>query len=89
MALTGTVTRIFPDANHVGYHLEVKDGVDVVIDKDYMEQFAVGSDVPVKTLTTIGNRMQVDIDAWKALKAVYDHQVYINGAGQIEAGLNV
>lgn len=87
MALTKTVTRIFPDANHVGYHLELKNGVDVVIDKDYMEQFAVGSDIPAATKTTIGRLMQDDIDAYKKLLALYDNQKYIDGEEQISAGL--
>ncbi len=89
MALTKIVTRVFPDANHVGYHLELKDGDDVVIDKDYTEQFVAGSDVPAATKTTIGSRMQVDINAWKGLKAVYDHQTYIDGESQISDGLTL
>ena len=89
MALTKIVTRVFPDANQVGYHLELKDVDDVVIDRNYMEQFAVGVDIPTDTKTKIGKRMQADIDKYISLKAIHDNQKYIDGETQISAGLNL
>ena len=89
MALTKTVTRVFPDANRVGYHLELKNDDDVVISKDYMEQFAVGEDVPAETKEKIGARMQSDIDAYKALLAGFENQVYIDGENQVSNGLQL
>ncbi len=87
MALTKTVTRVFPTANHVGLHLELKDDGVVVIDKDYMHQWASDTDVPNDVKQAIGARMQVDIDAYKALATRYNAAAYDTAASQVEAGL--
>ncbi len=89
MALTKTVTRVFPDANHVGLHLELKNDDVVVIDKDYMEQWASGTDVPNEVKQRIGARMQADIDEYKALLARYNAAAYDTAVSQVEAGLTV
>ncbi len=85
--LTVTVTKVFPTANHVGLHLELKDDGVVVIGKDYMEQWASGTDVPNEVKVKIGKRMQADIDIYKALMARYNAPAYDLAATQVEAGL--
>ena len=50
MALTKTVTKVFPDANHVVFHLKLIDDTreleeQTVIDKDYSHQWASGTSV--------------------------------------------
>ncbi len=85
--LTVTVTKVFPTPNHVGLHLELKDDGVVVIDKDYMHQWASGTDVPDEVKQEIGARMQEDIDAYKALAARYNAAAYDTAASQVEAGL--
>ncbi len=87
MALTAIVTRVFPTANHVGLHLELKDDGVVVIDKNYMHQWASGTDVPNEVKVHIGARMQEDIDAYKALAIRYNAAAYGTAATQVEAGL--
>lgn len=87
--LTVTVTKVFPDANHVGLHLVLTDDGVTVIDKDYMHQWALGTDVPNEVKVRIGERMQADIDAYKALSARYNAAAYDTAASQVEAGLNL
>ena len=87
--LTVTVTKVFPTPNHVGLHLELKDDGVVVISKDYMHQWASGTDVPNEVKQKIGARMQVDIDAYKALFTRYNATAYDTAASQVEAGLNL
>ncbi len=89
MALIKTITKTFPTANHVGFHLELKDDEAIVIDKDYMEQWASGTSVPFEVKQQIGARMQADIDAYKALAARFNHEEYETARGQIDAGLNL
>ncbi len=85
--LTVTVTKIFPTPNHVGLHLELKDDGVVVISKDYMEQWASGTDVPNEVKVRIGKRMQEDIGRYKALSLRYNAAAYDTAASQVEAGL--
>ncbi len=92
MALAKTVTKVFPTANHVGLHLKLIDDSrdsdeQTVIDKDYMHQWASGTDVPNEVKVEIGKRMQVDINAYKALAARYNAYAYSTAASQVEAGL--
>lgn len=92
MALTKTVTKVFPTPNHVGLHLKLvddsRDPADqIVIDKDYMEQWASGTDVPDEVKQRIGKRTQTDTDAYKALKARFDAPAYDTAAQQGEDGL--
>ncbi len=94
MALAKTVTKVFPTANHVGLHLKLIDdsrdsAEQTVIDKDYMHQWASGTDVPDKVKAEIGTLMQKDIDAYKALATRYNAEAYGTAASQIEAGLNL
>ena len=92
MALTKTVTKVFPDANHVIFHLKLEDDTriptkQVVIDKDYRHQWASGTSVQNEVKQEIGAEMQVDIDAYKVLAARFNHTDYGTAASQIEAGL--
>ncbi len=72
MALTKLITRAFPDANHVGLHLLLKDEDATIIDRDYMEQWDGSSKMSDKVRGQIIKRMQVDIDARKKLKNRFD-----------------
>lgn len=85
--LTVTVVKVFPTANHVGLHLELRDDGVVVLSKDYMEQWQSGTDVPNVIKQQIGARMQADIDAYKVLSARYGATAYDTAASQVEAGL--
>lgn len=89
MALTKAVTKVFPTANHVGLHLELKNDGVVVISKDYMEPWASGTDVTLEVKQRIGARMQKDIDNYKALLARYEAEAYDTAASQVNAGLNL
>ena len=89
-ALTGKF--LFPDVIDHGNIANDKSAFGALIDLEFrtdMEQFAFGSDVPAETKTKIGRLMQDDIDAYKKLLALYDSQKYIEGEGQISAGLVV
>ena len=85
--LTKDVTHVFPTPNHVIFHLELKDDGVVVISKDYRHQWASGTTVQLEVKQKIGARMQVDIDAYKALSGRFNHADYETAANQIEAGL--
>ena len=73
MALTKLITKAFPDANHVGLHLLLKDDDVTIIDHDYMEQWDGSSKMSDKARDKIIKRMQDDIDAHKALKDRFDN----------------
>ncbi len=83
------VTKVFPDANHVIFHLELKDDGVVVIDKDYSHQWASGTSVQLEVKQAVGAEMQADIDAYKALANRFNHPDYDTAANQIEVGLNL
>ncbi len=89
MALTKTVTKAFPTANYVGFHLKLEDDSAVVIDKDYMEQWASGTSVQNEVKQRIGERMQNDINAYKALANRFNHDDYETARSQIDAGLTL
>ncbi len=94
MALTKTVTKVFPDANHVIFHLKLVDDTrepeeQTVIDKDYSHQWASGISVQLKVKQEIGKDMQSDIDLYKILANRFNHADYNTAASQIEAGLNL
>ena len=90
--LTKTVTKAFPGPNHVGLHLKfVDDSRDpadqIVIDKDYMEQWASGTTIPDKVIAKIQRDMQDDINAYKALSARFNHGAYGDARNTVDAGL--
>lgn len=92
--LTKTVTKVFPTANHVGLHLVIIDDTrepedQVVINKDYMEQWATGTGVPSPVKVVIGKRMQKDINNYIGLKTRYDAPAYDQAATQVEDGLTL
>ena len=92
--LSKTVTKVFPDANHVGLHLKLVDDTrdpaeQTVIDKDYMHQWASGTDVPNEVKVELGKLMQADIDTYKALAVRYNAAAYDAAASQVEDGLNL
>lgn len=92
MLLVKTVTKAFPTANHVGFHLKLEDmtravGDKVVIDKDYMEQWSSGTSVQNEVKQKIGADMQADINAYKALAVRFSHEDYETARDQIDSGL--
>ena len=94
MALSKTVTKVFPDANHVVFHLQLVDNTrdpseQTVIDKDYRHQWASGTSVQNEVKQAIGAEMQKDINAYKALATRFNHEDYGTAASQIDAGLNL
>lgn len=89
MALTKTVTKVFPTTKMVGMHLELKDGVDVVIDRDFMENFTRGEGATTAVKQAIGAAMQAAIDDYKELKAMFDSSAYETARTQIDDGLTL
>ncbi len=89
MALTKTVTRVFPTANTVGFHLLLVDDGGTVIDRDFVAQHAVGQDVSNETRDKLGNSMQAAIDAYRRLKKIMDAGPYETARGQIENALDI
>ena len=89
MALSKIVTKAFPTANHVGFHLKLEDDSAVVIDKDYMEQWVSGTSIQNEVKQSIGERMQADIDTYKALAARFNHADYETARSQIDTGLSL
>jgi len=92
--LTKTITKMFPTENTVGIHLKLVDDsrpVDeqVVIDADFAENYSVGEDIPNKVRDKIGNRIQVAINRYKALKARFDNPKYETVRSQIDSNLTL
>ncbi len=87
--LTVTVTKVFPDANHVIFHPELaNDGV-VVISKDYPHQWASGSSVQLAVEQAVLARMKADINAYTTLLNRFNHPNYDAAASRIEQGLTL
>lgn len=87
MALTKTVSKVFPSENKVGLHLELKDDDVVVISKSYMVQFSKDEGVTDAIESEITKRMQADIDKYKMLKARFDNQKYDDARSNVEQSL--
>ena len=94
MALTKTVTKIFPKdlkngTYQVGMHLKLEDENITVIDEDFTEGFAKGQQVTNEAKIRMGSRMQEAIDSYKATKNMYDSSAYETARAQIDAGLTL
>lgn len=97
MALTKTVTKMFPTPSTVGIHLVITDddrpdlgeGAQVVINTVIDEQYVAGEDMANDVRDKIGARAQKAIDRYKALRAVYDKETYDTKVGQIEGALTL
>lgn len=89
MALTKTVTKMFPTENTVGLHLKLEDDGVTVIDQDFSEQFVSGEDIPNEVRDKIGSRMQEAIDKYKALKARFDSAKYETVRTQVDNALTL
>lgn len=97
MALTKTVTKMFPTPSTVGIHLLVTDddrpdlgeGVQVVINTVIAEQYVTGEDMVNEVRDKIGARAQKAINKYKALRAVYDKETYDTKVFQIEGALTL
>ena len=89
MALTKTITRMFPTKNAVGMHLELKDDGVVVIDRDFTENFTKGQGATTAVKTSIGNQMQAAIDEYKENKALYDSVAYATARTQIDEAITL
>ena len=89
MALTKTVTKVWPSNNYVGLHLELKDDDEVVIDKDFKEQWSPGAGVTNVIRDKIGNAMQKAIDKYKSDKALFDAPAYGTVREQVDNALDI
>jgi len=87
--LTKVITKLFPDNNYIGFHLELSDGEDIVVNKDYREQFIVGETIATEVKVSIGKKIQADIDDYKTRKALFDTAAYETARVQIDAGVEV
>lgn len=89
MALVKTVTKVFPTENTVGLHLELKDDNIVVIDKDFIENYAPGVGVTNDIRDEIGKKMQAAINNYKMLKNRFDTAAYETVRTQIDNNLTL
>jgi hypothetical protein len=87
--LTPVVTKVMPDDNNVKFHLELTDGVVVVIDKTYPTQYDPTAGPTEANRIEAQAAMQKDIDAYKALKATFDRPAYQTAADTIQTGLEI
>jgi hypothetical protein len=87
--LTKTVTKVFPTENTVGLHLTLKDDDVVVIDRDFVKNYAAGEDVPNDVRDAIGQEMQAEIDKYKILKSRFDSAKYETVRTQVDNNLNL
>jgi hypothetical protein len=89
MALTKTVTKVFPTTNTVGMHLKLEDDSVVVIDRDFTENFTKGQGATNEVKTSIGKQMQAAIDEYKTNKTLYNSAAYETARTQISNGLTL
>jgi hypothetical protein len=89
MALTKVVTKMFPTENTVGLHLELKDGVDVVISRNFSRQFSPGTGVTNQIRDAIGADMQAAIDEYKRKKTIFDTAAYETVRTQVDNALTL
>ncbi|MGD8787710.1 MAG: hypothetical protein PVJ60_09820 [Phycisphaerales bacterium] len=89
MALTKTVTKVFPTDNMVGMHLELKDDGVVVIDRDFMENFTKGEGATNAVRDSIGLQMQKAIDEYKEAKTIFSSSKYETVRQQIDSNLQL
>lgn len=87
MAITKAVTKVMPDENNVRYNLKLTDGVDVVIDRVYQDQYDPKVGPTEDNEKRIRSKMQKDIDAYKSKKADFSKESYGKSATNIENGL--
>jgi len=84
-----TVTKIMPTENEVRFNLVLMDGETEVINKDYSDLFSLVEGPKAKNKSAIKKKMQVDIDKYKATKAVYILPAYATIAIAIQSELEV
>ena len=89
MALTKTVTKVFPTENTVGLHLELKDDDVVVIDQDFTRDYSPAAGIANEIRDSIGNEMQAAIDNYKKLKNRFDAVAYDTIRTQIDNALTL
>lgn len=97
MALTKTVTKMWPDENYVGLNLTVTDnnrpdlgsGEQVVIQATISRQYVKGEDVTNDIRDELGNEAQDLIDAYKAMRVKYVNAVYTTKINQIDGALTL
>jgi hypothetical protein len=94
--LAKTVTKMFPTANRIGFHLVVTDddrpdlgpGAQIVISKTYSANVPPG-DMANAVRDELGSQAQKDIDAYKSLRARYDNATYDTKVAQIDGALTL
>ena len=89
MALTKTVTKVFPSGDMVGMHLKLEDDGVTVIDRDFMENFTKGEGATNAVRDSIGKQMQLAIDDYKEAKEIYASAKYETVRQQIDSNLQL
>lgn len=97
MALTKTVTKMWPDKNWVGLVLVVTDdnradlgiGAQEVINATVKRQFVKGTDMTNTIRDELGADAQALIDKYKDERALYDNATYTTKIAQIDGALTL
>ncbi len=100
MALTKTVTKMFPTAKVVGIHLKLEDDdrldldptvgmKHIVIDKDFSESFTKGEGATTAVKQAIGKKAQAAIDEYKEARAMFVSATYETARTQIDGALTL
>ncbi len=94
MALTKTVTKVFPSGGKLGIHLKLVDDsrpVDeqTVIDRDFIDGFVPGQGMANNTRDAIGKAAQAAIDEYLSNKQTYNAGAYGTAVSQIDNALNI
>ena len=94
MALTKTVTKVFPRGGKVGIHLKLEDdtlpeGEQTVIDRDFVDGFVPGQGMANNTRDAIGKAAQAAIDEYLSNKQTYNADAYGIAVSQIDSALNI
>lgn len=100
MALTATLTKMFPTEDEVGINLVLTDddrddlepigpGTKTVLTQTFSAQYVTGQDMSNEVRDELGKRAQEAIDRYKMLRARFINPVYDTKVGQIQGALDV
>ena len=94
MALTKTVTKVFPSGGKVGIHLKLEDdsrpvAEQTVINRDFVDGFVPGQGMLNNARDAIGKAAQEAIDEYLSNKQTYNASAYDTAVSQIDNALNI
>ena len=94
MALTKTVTKVFPSGGKVGIHLKLEDdsrpvNEQTVIDRDFVDGFVPGQGMANNTRDAIGKAAQSAVDEYRSNKQTYNAAAYDTAVSQINNNLDI